>query len=134
MNLNQIIFTTPKIEESKAFYGKLGLELIVDSPDYLRFASAKGEATFSLARADSASSGASLYFEHECLDEWVTELQTKGLMFAELPTDKPYLWREATLFDPGGNKVVLYWAGENRLNPPWRVNKLGPAFLEAVSE
>jgi hypothetical protein len=34
-----------------------------------------------------------------------------------------YLWREAVLHDPSGNKIKLYWAGENRLNPPWRVER-----------
>lgn len=37
------------------------------------------------------------------------------------PTDMDYLWREAVLHDPSGNRIKLYWAGENRLNPPWRV-------------
>ena len=39
------------------------------------------------------------------------------------PTDQHWLWREAILHDPSGNKIKLYWAGENRLNPPWRVEK-----------
>lgn len=37
------------------------------------------------------------------------------------PTNMDYLWREAVLHDPSGNRIKLYWAGENRLNPPWRV-------------
>ena len=32
-----------------------------------------------------------------------------------------WLWREARLVDPSGNVICLYHAGENRLNPPWRV-------------
>jgi len=44
------------------------------------------------------------------------------LEFIELPNEKSYLWREAILKDPSGNKIKLYWAGENRLNPPWRVD------------
>ena len=35
--------------------------------------------------------------------------------------DQPFLWREAILNDPSGNKIKLYWAGDNRLNPPWRI-------------
>jgi len=35
--------------------------------------------------------------------------------------DMPWLWREAELFVPGGNRILLYWAGDNRLDPPWRV-------------
>jgi uncharacterized glyoxalase superfamily protein PhnB len=72
---------------------------------------------------DDSVSNAVIYFEHEQLDQWVTDLQAKGLVFAQEPTDQRYLWREAILQDPSGNKIKLYWAGENRLNPPWRVNK-----------
>ena len=57
----------------------------------------------------------------ENLDKWVEELQKKGLAFEQLPQDESYLWREAVLKDPSGNKIKLYRAGENRLNPPWRV-------------
>ena len=35
----------------------------------------------------------------------------------------PYLWREARLRDPDGHDVRLYFAGENRLNPPWRMKE-----------
>jgi len=35
----------------------------------------------------------------------------------------PWLWREAWLYDVDGNKLILYSAGENRLNPPWRMRE-----------
>ena len=57
------------------------------------------------------------------LDEWVAELKENGIEFDQDPKDEKYLWREAVLHDPSGNKIKLYWAGENRLNPPWRVEK-----------
>lgn len=37
------------------------------------------------------------------------------------PVDQPYLWREATLLDPNGNRIFVYHAGGMRLNPPWRL-------------
>ncbi|MEM7380928.1 MAG: VOC family protein, partial [Bacteroidota bacterium] len=40
----------------------------------------------------------------------------------ELPRDQSWLWREARLKDPDGNTLILYHAGENRKNPPWRIN------------
>jgi hypothetical protein len=61
------------------------------------------------------------YFEHEDLDGLVKSLKEKGLVFDQDPTHMRYLWREAILHDPSGNKIKLYWAGENRLNPPWRL-------------
>ena len=29
----------------------------------------------------------------------------------------------AYLRDPAGNLICLFWAGENRKNPPWRVQR-----------
>ena len=65
--------------------------------------------------------GVTVYFEHEQLDERVAELQRLGVVFDELPTDQSWLWREARLRDPAGNQLVLFYGGENRKNPPWRV-------------
>jgi hypothetical protein len=31
------------------------------------------------------------------------------------------LWREAHLRDPDGNMLCLFYAGKNRLDPPWRL-------------
>ena len=47
--------------------------------------------------------------------------QKLGLEFEIDPIDQSWLWRESYLRDPDGNKICLYYAGENRLNPPWRV-------------
>jgi hypothetical protein len=65
--------------------------------------------------------GVWVYFELNNLDVRVTELQAATIVFEELPKDKPWLWREARLKDPDGNQLVLYSAGVNRVNPPWRI-------------
>ncbi|HKP70312.1 MAG TPA: VOC family protein [Pyrinomonadaceae bacterium] len=62
-----------------------------------------------------------LYFECDDLDKTVADLKGNGLTFDEDPTDRPWLWRQAYLKDPNGNKICLFHAGENRKNPPWRV-------------
>jgi catechol 2,3-dioxygenase-like lactoylglutathione lyase family enzyme len=124
MNLNQVTVYTDKISESIEFYKKLGLEIIVDSaPRYVRFACPDGNATFSLHETENVSDCANivLYFECEDLDAKVAELENLGLKFEQEPTDQTWLWREAYLKDPGGNKICLFYAGENRQNPPWRV-------------
>ena len=54
-------------------------------------------------------------------DQMVAQLQANGVQFSRLPADQPWLWREAYLQDPDGNPLCLYFAGENRLNPPWRI-------------
>ena len=42
-------------------------------------------------------------------------------MFDSGPEDQTWLWREAWLRDPDGNRLCLYHAGNNRRFPPWRV-------------
>ena len=132
MNLNQVTLTVINMDESTEFYRRLGFLQIVDTPHYARFACPNEGATFSLSLAETdslttaknkLSSGTTIYFEHEKLDEWITTVQSRGIEFEQLPISQPYLWCEAILIDPSGNKIKLYWAGENRLNPPWRVEK-----------
>jgi catechol 2,3-dioxygenase-like lactoylglutathione lyase family enzyme len=124
MNLNQITLPVKNMVESTNFYRGLGFLQIVDTPHYARFSCPNDGASFSLALTqENFTNGAVIYFEHEALDEWVETLQQAGFLFTQLPIDQPYLWREAILYDPSGNKIKLYWAGENRLYPPWRVEK-----------
>jgi hypothetical protein len=32
------------------------------------------------------------------------------------------LWKETQLKDVDGNQLILFYGGENRLNPTWRIN------------
>ena len=137
MNLNQVTIYTDKPVETAEFFQKLGLRLIVDSlPRYARLECPEGESTLSIQdttgtanfslQTDATSSSLSsdrivLYFECDHLDDTVADLKSKGLSFDEDPTDRPWLWRQAYLKDPNGNKICLFHAGENRKNPPWRV-------------
>lgn len=123
MNLNQITISVSNIEKSIEFYEKIGLQLIVKAPHYARFVCPDGQSTFSLhiATEPICNTHTSIYFEENNLDDKVRELQAKGIKFDELPIDKPWLWRESRLRDPDNNLSVLYFGGENRLNPPWRI-------------
>lgn len=110
------------MNDATKFYVKLGFTQIVDTPHYARFECPDGDSTFSLSLEEgSFENGAVIYFEHQELDNWVSQLERKGVVFEHTAKDQSYLWREAVLYDPSGNKIKLYWAGENRLNPPWRV-------------
>ena len=123
MNLNQVTLPVKDLNKAVDFYLKLGFKQIVDSEHYARFVSPVGNATFSLSYDQSMIiSSAVIYFEYELLDQWVDELIVKGIEFEQMPKDMPYLWREAICYDPSGNKIKLYWAGDNRVNPPWKVN------------
>jgi catechol 2,3-dioxygenase-like lactoylglutathione lyase family enzyme len=123
MNLNQVTLPARDLSASAAFYRRMGFTQIVDSPHYARFECPAGEATFSLHAVDrpAADTGVTVYFEDSDLDGLVARMQAEGFEFVEAPTDKTYLWREARLRDPAGNLICLYRAGENRKNPPWRV-------------
>lgn len=122
MRLNQITLPVVNMDRATAFYRKLGFPQIVDTPHYARFECPEGESTFSLSLCEEPFfNGAIIYFESDRLDEWVNELIARGIEFDQMPTNMRYLWREALLHDPSGNKIKLYYAGDNRLNPPWRV-------------
>lgn len=126
MNLNQITIPSLDLTKSVPFYEQLGLKLIVAAlPHYARFACPKGGSTFSIHQTEHlpTGDGVSIYFECDDLDEYVSELVKKGIQFDQLPTDQNWLWREARLRDVDSHQLILYFAGDNRLNPPWRLKK-----------
>lgn len=123
LDLNQVTIMVKDIEKSIEFYQTLGLKLIVKAlPKYARFECLGGDSTFSLHESEaSGTSNIWLYFETEHLDEDVDTLLAKGVLFESLPSDQSWLWREARLSDPDGNQLILFHAGKNRKNPPWRL-------------
>ena len=124
MNMNQVTLAVSDIDKASDFYRRMGFLQIVDSPRYARFECPEGNASFSLSLEETAhTNGATAYFETDKLDKLVKDLKSEGFEFDQDPTEMTYLWREAILHDPPGNKIKLYWAGENRLYPPWRVEK-----------
>lgn len=124
MNLNQVTLPVDDMKAATAFYRRLGFTQIVDTPHYARFECPEGDSTFSLSLSEDAfDNGAIIYFNSDRLDEWVADLVEIGIEFDQLPTDMRYLWREAVLRDPSGNRIKLYHAGENRRHPPWRVER-----------
>jgi catechol 2,3-dioxygenase-like lactoylglutathione lyase family enzyme len=124
MQLNQVTVPVTDIEEAITFYERLGLNLIVKSEDYARFICPVGDSTFSVHRVSELPRGDGIwiYFECEDLDKLVQELVDRRILFEELSNNKPWLWREARLKDPFNNQVILYHAGINRKNPPWKIH------------
>lgn len=123
MDLNQITIPCRDYDASVAFYKRLGFRQIVDSPPrYARFETAAGT-TFSLHRADyeSASDDFVIYFEVDDVDAEVSRIAALGIAIDSGPADQRWLWREARLRDPGGNRICIYHAGRNRRFPPWRI-------------
>lgn len=124
MRFNHITLAVTDLERSKDFYRALGLVQIVDTPPrYARFTFPQGDATLSVEVTGERPSApsAQLFFECDALDETVAALKSRGVVFDQDPKDMFYLWREAILRDPDGHEIRLYSAGENRLNPPWKI-------------
>jgi len=124
MMLNQVTVPSTDVKRSVEFYKRLGLvQIVEDLPKYARFVCPDGDATFSVHHVDEVAVGQKpvIYFECANLDDTVEDLERKGVAFDLGPLDQPWLWREAHLRDPDGNPICLYFAGENRLNPPWRL-------------
>ena len=122
MNLNQVTLPALDYEASVAFYRRLGLRQIVDSPGrYARF-ECPGGATLSIHVEEGRKAGdAVICLESEDLDAWVERLRAAGIAFETGPEDQSWGWREAHLRDPAGNRLCLYRAGRNRRFPPWRI-------------
>jgi hydroxymethylpyrimidine/phosphomethylpyrimidine kinase len=124
MELNQVTLPCTDYAASVEFYTKLGLLQIVDSPPrYARFESSAGS-TLSIHAVEEGAlpAAATIYFEVPDVDAAVAAIRARGLDFDGDPVDQPWLWREAYLTDPANNRICIYHAGENRRNPPWRIN------------
>ncbi len=127
LRLNQVTLGASDMSASIPFYQNLGLVLIVDSaPRYVRFefpaADAGPPATLSLhgEAADwrAPEGGPLIYFEVDDLSAFIKD---KSLSPLSPPIMQSYLWEEADILDPSGNRIRLFCAGENRRFPPWRV-------------
>lgn len=123
MELNQVTVPVSDLDRAVAFYKQLALRLIVyGEHGYARF-ECPGGSTFSLHVVQDVMPDRDLtiYFENERMDEEVARLKAGGVTFESDPEDMPWGWREARLRDPDGNCLCIYWAGQNRRFPPWRL-------------
>jgi len=107
MKLHQVTLPATDLDQSVAFYLKLGLRLIVHAPPrYARLETAEGETlSLHLVSADRPADpewSAVIYFEVADVDARCRELMDRGVDFESLPRDERWLWREARLRDPAG--------------------------------
>jgi catechol 2,3-dioxygenase-like lactoylglutathione lyase family enzyme len=121
MKLNQVTLPAKHLQTSIDFYAVLGFNLIVQNDHYARFENPEDLSTLSLELRADCGDGAHIYFECDDLDVRVAALKAKGIVFETDPEDKSWLWREAWLRDPAGNRLCFYFAGTNRRFPPWRL-------------
>ncbi len=120
MRLAHTTLHVSNIPRSKAFYQGLGFRLIVDAAHYCRFQIGEATTTLSIHAHEGAIAPASevgvVFDSAEALDAFVA-----GIEGAPAPVDQSWLWRETRVADPDGHVILLMYAGDNQLNPPWRV-------------
>lgn len=124
MRLNQVTVAATDLDASIAFYQRLGLKLIVKNAHYARFELPEGESTFSLHLTEGEiphANAPQVYFECADVDAETLRLKQANIGFEQEPRMQTWLWYEAWLRDPAGNRICLFNAGVNRLNPPWRI-------------
>jgi catechol 2,3-dioxygenase-like lactoylglutathione lyase family enzyme len=126
VRLNHITLIVTDLDASMSFYRKLGLKpIVLEKPRYVRFALPLGDETLSLEATGElkTESRVQIYLECPDLDATCSELKESGIEFEQEPTNMDYLWREARIRDPDGHQIRLYYAEDNRLNPPWRITE-----------
>ncbi len=129
MRLNQVTVATHDVERSIAFYRALGLELIVHAAHYARFVCPDGRGTFSVHRtAEPVASTTVVYFECDDLDanRRVACRRPACASTAGRPTSRGDGARRGCAI-PTATPICLYFAGVDRIDPPWRVD--APANL-----
>ncbi|GGX60039.1 hypothetical protein GCM10011309_07320 [Litorimonas cladophorae] len=129
LRLNQVTLGAIDFAASVLFYQNLGLKLIVDSaPRYARFefpasAEVSDPATLSLHGVEAGWTAPAdwplIYFEVDDVAEFLTDA---GIVPLASPEMKSYLWEEADILDPSGNKIRIFKAGAARRFPPWRID------------
>jgi catechol 2,3-dioxygenase-like lactoylglutathione lyase family enzyme len=126
MRLSHVTLHVTDIPRSRGFYESLGFTLIVSADHYCRFL-VGGETTLSIeAHPAPITPAAHVCIEFDtpaALDAEIDRLAAAGVAIAEQPNDKRWLWREARLIDPDGHVLIYFFAGENKLDPPWRVRR-----------
>jgi len=129
LRLNQVTLGAIDFAASVLFYQRLGLTLIVDSaPRYVRFEfpvppDESEPATLSLHSVEDSWAPPAewplIYFEVDDVAAFLAEVGIKPLSPPEVKT---YLWEEANILDPSGNKIRIFKAGKARRFPPWRMD------------
>jgi catechol 2,3-dioxygenase-like lactoylglutathione lyase family enzyme len=131
MHLSHVTLFVADVARSRSFYRALGFEPIVDESHYCRFLTrldeGTGDETLSIERRSGPiAPAAQLGLEfpsREALDRYVQGLPARGITLTEELVERSWLWRDARIVDPDGHEWMLFFAGDNKLNPPWRVGR-----------
>jgi catechol 2,3-dioxygenase-like lactoylglutathione lyase family enzyme len=98
------------VARSRAFYESLGLEVVLDEGEYLRFGGS-GDFTIGMEQGDPARIGGG-GIEIDLLvgdvDERYRELSSAGVRFSRGPVAMPWGARHAFLEDPDGYPLSIF--------------------------
>lgn len=122
MSFNHVTIGCNDFAATSDFYRLIGLSQIVNNTAnrYARFEAANA-ATLSIHGTDITGGSSIIYLEHPAIDEYCSSLAAQGVIFDHMPRNEKWGWREARLRDPSGNIICIYWAGDFRRFPPWRI-------------
>jgi catechol 2,3-dioxygenase-like lactoylglutathione lyase family enzyme len=120
MRLNHVTVPARDLKPAVGFYDALGLELIVLTERYARFA-VDDVSTLSVEVGQGSVGDVEIFLCCADVDTDYRRASDRGLAFDWEPTDQFYLWRTAGLRDPAGNRIILFTAGANQHDPPWRL-------------
>ncbi len=102
MNLNQVTLPVKNMAQVTNFYLRLGFIQIVNTPHYAQFECPDGHPIFLLSlQRENFSNGSIIYFEHQHIDEWVKQRESRGITLDQLPTEQGYLY-------PSDSYVIHY--------------------------
>jgi catechol 2,3-dioxygenase-like lactoylglutathione lyase family enzyme len=109
--LSHLFVRVSDLGRSRCFYvDQLGLDLLFDSPGYLRVGGREG---FHLGIEEGApdqvgASGIEIVVQVDDVDRRYEELLAKGVRFTEPPEDQEWGARHAWLSDPDGYRLSIY--------------------------
>jgi catechol 2,3-dioxygenase-like lactoylglutathione lyase family enzyme len=109
--LSHLFVLVSDLERARRFYvDELGLDLLIDSPGYVRVGGREG---FHLGMEEGApdqvgARGIEIVVEVEDVDRRYEQLLAKGVRFTGPPQDQEWGARHAWLFDPDGYRLSIY--------------------------
>lgn len=110
--LSHLFVHVSDLARTRAFYvDRIGLEVLMEHPGYLRLGGGGGFHLGLEERADAAVIGAAgieLVIRVPDVDAAYRELTAVGVVFDEAPADMPWGARHVWLTDPDGYRLSLY--------------------------
>jgi catechol 2,3-dioxygenase-like lactoylglutathione lyase family enzyme len=109
--LSHLFVVVADLAVSRAFYERIGLEVLLEEDGYVRLGGGDG---FHVGMEEAAPgsplgpSGIEIVVQVDDVDRRFDELRAAGLEFDAEPADMPWGARHAWFRDPDGNRLSIY--------------------------